>query len=364
MLATPIEKLNVVVYRVPTDSPESDGTFKWDATTMVLVEVTAGNRTGLGYTYSSQAAGTLIEEQLKKLVLGRDALDIPAIWEDMAHAVRNLGRPGIASSAISAVDIALWDLKARLLDLPLARLLGVVRPAVPAYGSGGFTSYSRDQLQFQLRRWAEEGFSMVKMKVGRHPEQDLDRMAAAREAIGPNVRLFVDANGAFTLKKAVAFAWAALEYQVTWFEEPLPSTELEGLADIRRHGPPGIDIAGGEYGYEAAWFYHTLEAQAVDVLQADITRCGGLSELQRVAGLCAAREIPLSTHTAPSLHTHPGCALAPIIHAEYFHDHALIEQMFFDGAPRPEEGCLRPDLSRPGFGLEFKRRDARKYLVL
>ncbi|NKE70778.1 enolase C-terminal domain-like protein [Candidatus Manganitrophus noduliformans] len=359
----PIDRIDVSAYRIPTDFSESDGTFEWTETTLVVVEATAGEVRGLGYSYAADAAARLIRERLARSVEGGDAMAVAGSWSEMVRAVRNLGRPGIASTAIAAVDNALWDLKARLLDLPLVTLLGAVRDGVPAYASGGFTSYSIPQLQKQLGGWIAEGFSRVKMKVGRHPAADLDRVRAAREAIGPGPELFVDANGAYGRKEALAMAEAFAEFGVTWFEEPVSSDDLEGLRLLRDRAPAGMAIAAGEYGYDLPYFARMLEAGAVDILQADATRCGGITGFLQTGPLCDARSMPLSAHTAPSLHTHPCCALARTVHVEYFYDHARIERMLFDGAISPSGGMLKPDLSRPGLGLELKRADAEKYAV-
>jgi L-alanine-DL-glutamate epimerase-like enolase superfamily enzyme len=265
--------------------------------------------------------------------------------------------------AISAVDIALWDLKARLLNVSLVTLLGKIRNQVPVYGSGGFTSYSVKQLQEQLAGWIEAGMQRVKMKIGRNPSQDLERVAAARAAIGNEAELFVDANGAYDRKEALGKASLLGELDVSWFEEPVSSDDLDGLRLVRDRAPVCMDIAAGEYGYDLFYFRRMLEAGAVDILQADATRCGGFTGFLSVASLCQARSMRLSAHTAPSLHAHPCCALAPVCHVEYFHDHSRIEQMLFDGALKAENGMLRPDLSRPGLGIEFKRSDAERYAI-
>jgi len=359
----PIESLTVSAYTVPTDAPESDGTYAWDKTTMVLVEAAAGGKTGLGYSYADTATARLIHDHLAGVVRGCDAMAVPGTWVAMSQAVRNLGRPGISSMAIAAVDTALWDLKARLLDLPLVTLLGAVRDSAPVYGSGGFTSYSVEQLQKQLGGWAAQGIPRVKMKIGREPPSDLARVRAAREAIGKETELFVDANGAYSRKQALAQAEAFAELGVTWFEEPVSSDDLDGLRLLRDRAPAGMEITAGEYGYDLVYFHRMLEAGAVDVLQADVTRCMGITGLLRVGALCEARSLPLSAHCAPSLHVHPCCALPPFRHLEYFHDHDRIEHMLFDGAPTPSEGSLRPDLARPGLGLEFKRPDAKRFAV-
>ncbi len=357
-----IDRLDVSVFKVPTDTPkESDGTLEWDHTTMVLVEVHGGGNTGLGYTFGSEAAATLIQGTLAKEVRGRDAMDVTACWDAMFSRVRNDGHAGITTMAISAVDASLWDLKARLLDLPLVTLLGQVREGVKIYGSGGFTSYTNAQLEEQLGAWVASGIPRVKMKVGRDAAGDIDRVQAARTAIGPTAELFVDANGAYARKQALAQAEKFARFDVNWFEEPVSSDDLEGLRLVRDRVPAGMDIAAGEYGYNLYYFRRMLAAGAVDVLQADGTRCGGITGFMRVAALCLAHGLPLSAHTAPMIHMHPCCAATPVRHIEFFHDHVRLEQMFFDGVIAPVGGQLRPDLSRPGLGLELKRADARRY---
>jgi len=330
---------------------------------MVLVEARAGDQTGIGFTYASEAAAFLIREKLASIVLHKNAMDIAGIWGEMAREVRNIGRPGIASMAISGVDIALWDLKARLMELPLVQLLGPVRQSIPAYGSGGFTSYSIAQLKKQLGGWAKERLTAVKMKVGREPNKDLARVRAAREAVGPDIELFVDANGAYARKQALQKAEEFAEEGVTWFEEPVSSDDLEGLRLLRDRAPAGMQIAAGEYGFDANYFRRMLEAQAVDTLQADVTRCGGITGMMQVGALCEAFQVPLSAHTAPSIHQHVCCALGRAANVEYFFDHYRIEQMLFNGAAMPQQGQLAPDLSRPGLGLDFRHSQAAKYRV-
>ncbi|MGH8233427.1 MAG: enolase C-terminal domain-like protein [Rhodanobacteraceae bacterium] len=354
----------VSAYKIPTDATESDGTLKWDSTTLVLVEIDAGGKHGLGYSYADSATAVLIRDKLGEVLTEQpDALDTAGAWEAMVHAIRNLGRAGIAAMAISAIDNALWDLKAKLLDLPLCKLLGMVRDAAPVYGSGGFTSYSTEQLRAQLGGWADDGLGMVKMKVGRDPQRDVARVAAAREAIGDSVQLFVDANGAYARKQALCFARSFAEYDVAWFEEPVTSDDLEGLRLLCDRAPAKMEIAAGEYGYDSWYFRRMLEAGAVDVLQADATRCAGITGFMQAAALCSAFQLPFSAHCAPSIHAHPACAVPRLRHIEYFHDHVRIEHMLFDGALTPVDGALHPDLSRPGLGLEFKHVDAREFAI-
>lgn len=354
----------VRVYTVPTDAPEADGTFRWDSTTMVLVELQAGGKRGLGYTYADPAAGKLVDSLLKKVVAGQDAFAHGAIRQKLMHQVRNSGETGLAAMALSAIDNALWDLCARLLESPLVNVLGRVRDGVDAYGSGGFTSYNDEQLTAQLGSWAELGFSRVKMKVGTHPEDDPRRVEVARKAIGDKVELFVDANGGYTMTQALEKAHTfAHHFGVRWFEEPVSSDNLVGMSEVRSRAPLGMDIAAGEYGYTAWYFGRMIEAKAVTVLQADATRCGGISGFLEAAAVCWAANIPLSSHCGPSAHLHVCCSVPRAIHMEYFHDHARIERMFFDGFREPVGGVMTPDLTRPGMGLALKEKDAAPYLV-
>jgi L-alanine-DL-glutamate epimerase-like enolase superfamily enzyme len=358
----PIDALAVSAFRIPTDRPESDGTLSWTSTTLVVVRARGGGETGIGYTYADVATAVLIRERLAEVVAGGDAMSIEASWQAMVRSVRNLGRPGIASMAISAVDNALWDLKCRLLGVPLAALLGRARPAVPVYGSGGFTSYTICELQDQLGAWAAAGFRSVKMKVGREPGRDVERVASTREAIGPDTELFVDANSAWaTRAEALFFAERFAPFGVTWLEEPLRPESLNELRRLRGRLPPGMDLADGEYGYDLDYFRRLLASGAVDVAQADVTRCGGVTGFLKVAALCEAAGTPLSSHCAPALHAPLACAAAPVRHVEWFHDHVRIERMLFDGAPVPRDGLLRADTGRPGFGVELKERDAERY---
>jgi L-alanine-DL-glutamate epimerase-like enolase superfamily enzyme len=359
----PIERIDVSAFTIPTERPESDGTLEWDSTTIVTVEIAAGEASGFGYTYADAAAAQVIDQRLRQAVEGTDPMAIGATWDTMIAAVRNVGLAGIAAAAVSAVDSALWDLKARLLELPLVRLLGGARTSVPVYGSGGFTSYSSEELQAQLSDWVEAGIGAVKMKVGRHYEADVERVRAAREAIGHEAELYVDANGAYGRKQALALAEAFAFEDVGRFEEPVSSDDLEGLRLLRDRAPAGLEIAAGEYGWDPWYFRRMLDAEAVDVLQADASRCLGITGFLRAATLAEAHHTPLSAHTAPALHVHPCCARGVVRDVEWFHDHVRIERMLFDGFVEQDGGLLRPDVGRPGLGLELKRADAERYAL-
>ena len=355
-----VDRVVVSAYTVPTDEPESDGTLDWDSTTLVVVELRAGGETGLGYTYGPTAVAALIDTALRPIVDGSDAFAPAYTYVHLCRPLRNAGLRGIASLAVSAVDIALWDLKARLLDMPLVDLLSRMHDGVPVYGSGGFTSASLERLREQLGAWVRDGIPRVKLKVARDPAADPERLTAVRDAIGDATELYVDANGAFTAKRAIEWAERyARDWGVTWFEEPVSSDDLDGLRLVRERAP--IEVAAGEYGYVPADFRNLLGC--VDCLQADVTRCGGFTGLRQAASLAAAFGLDISSHGAPSLSAHALSSVQRPRHVEWFHDHVRIERRFFDGFVEPVNGELRPDPSRPGHGLELKRRDSERYAV-
>lgn len=361
-----VEWLEVSAYTVPTDAPEGDGTLAWDSTTMVLVRAGSGEHAGIGWTYGPPACAAAVRDRLAEVVLGMDALDVGRAFTAMVAAVRNDGRSGVAGYALSAVDVALWDLKARLLGLPLHRLLGAVRDDVPVYGSGGFTTYDAGRLRDQITGWAVvQRIPRVKIKIaeswGTRPQRDLARIAQARTVVGPEVELFVDANGGYTVKQAIRILCAVAECDVRWFEEPVSSDHLDGLRRVRN--AVLADVTAGEYGCDLAYFERMCAAQAVDCLQADASRCGGITEWLRVAAVAAAHHLEISGHCAPHLHVHAAAATPNLRHLEWFHDHVRIEDMFFEGTLDPTGGALHPDPAAPGNGLTVRADVVHRYQV-
>jgi L-alanine-DL-glutamate epimerase-like enolase superfamily enzyme len=363
MNSFPIEGLSAEVYTVPTDRPESDGTLEWKETTMVLVRIKGGGREGLGYTYGHAAIAHIIEPLLAQVIKGRDAMDPSAIQTTMIAKIRNNGQCGLAMMALSAVDIAVWDLKAKLLELPLCKLLGQEHEGMKIYGSGGFTSYTDREIKDQLSGWASQGISAVKIKVGRDDKADKHRVAIAREAMGDKIELYVDANGAYSAWQAITQAKYFTAFGANWLEEPVPAEFPDQLSFIRQSLAGRIRVVAGEYGYRLSDFRSLLETRAVDVLQADATRCGGITGFLKAGTLAETFRVPLSSHCAPSIHLHAALTLPSFSIGEYFHDHTLIEHLLFEGASLPRNGYLYPDLSRPGLGLSFKEQDAEKFRV-
>lgn len=356
-----ISDVQVSAYTLPTDRPESDGTLEWQETTIIVVKIRAGSQEGLGYTYGHMAIVDVIQSLLAPIVMDRQPTDVMAIQTAMIHHVRNNGQAGLAMMAVSAIDTAIWDLKARLMGLPLCRLLGQEHESMLIYGSGGFTSYSNEELRQQLEGWANQGIVAVKIKVGRDIEADKSRIGVARDAIGDKIGLFVDANAAYTVSEALEQAQLFAVYGVDWLEEPVPAQSREQLYLIRQRLNGGMRVVAGEYGYALNDFRDLLEARSVDVLQADATRCGGITGFLKAGNLCEAWRVPLSSHCAPSVHLHAALSLSSFSIGEYFHDHVRIEKMLFDGAAIPQDGAIFPDLNRPGLGLTFRESEAEPY---
>jgi L-alanine-DL-glutamate epimerase-like enolase superfamily enzyme len=348
--------VEAAAYTVPTDSPEGDGTLAWDSTTLVLVRVRAGGATGTGWTYAPAAAAHVVLSELAPVVTGTDPFDVTGTFEAMARAVRNAGRPGLVGMSLAAVDVALWDLKARLLELPLHELLGAQRAAVPVYGSGGFTTYGEARLRAQVEGWMEQGIPRVKIKIGEswgsRVDRDLARMRQVRDLVGDDVELFVDANGGYRRAQAIRVMRRAEDLDVRWFEEPVSSDDLTGLREVRAAVLP--DVTAGEYGYDLTYFRRMCEAHAVDCVQADVSRCGGVTEWLRVAAVAAGFGLEVSGHCAPHLHAAAAAAVPNLRHLEWFHDHVRIEAMGFEGAAETApDGWLQLPQG-PGHGLTWR----------
>lgn len=348
----PISRAATVgVYRFPTSAPESDGTLTWDATTAVTVALSAAGRQGLGWTYSTAAAAPLITDHLIPTVAGLDATDTQRCWEAMHRACRNLGTKGLVMQAISAVDIALWDLKATVLGVPLSTLLGSVRVSVPAYGSGGFTNLREAELAEQIDQWRRAGCTAMKIKIGErwggHVERDLRRVEQLADQAGPGVELMVDANGGYTRGQARRVGRRLDEFGVRWFEEPVSSDDLAGLAQLR--DVLDCDVAAGEYVSESTEAERLC--RVVDCLQLDVTRCGGYTGFLRGAAIAHAAQLDVSAHCAPSLHAFVAAAVPNLRHVEWFADHARLEPVLFDGIPAIRDGSLWPNIRETGHGM-------------
>jgi L-alanine-DL-glutamate epimerase-like enolase superfamily enzyme len=346
-----IDAVDVSAFRFPTPHPEADGTLEWDATTAVVVEVRAGSCTGLGWTYSGSAAGTVINDNLTSVLHQRDPCDTAGAWSAMQRACRNIGTKGLAMQAISAVDIALWDLKAKLLGVPVSTLLGRMRDRVPVYGSGGFVSSTDAELGEDVAAWKAAGCRSMKIKIGKgfgaSVGWDLRRVGLLRELAGPEVELMVDANGAYTPGQATRAGAELDEMGVHWFEEPVSSDDKPGLVEVR--AAIAADVAAGEYisdVYDAA-----AMAPVVDCLQLDTTRCGGYTGFLRCAAVAFAHNLQVSGHCAPALHAPMAAAIPHLRHVEWFSDHTRLEPLLVDGVPPVSGGAIHVPAADPGHGM-------------
>lgn len=361
-----IDSLEARSYEVATDQPEADGTLSWTKTTVVVVLVGAGGQTGTGWTYGSDASRVVVDSVLSGVLLGADPMAVTALNEAMARQCRNLGRPGVCAHAISAADVALWDLKARLLGTGVAALLGQHRRGAPIYGSGGFTTYDDRTTAAQLERWVGDlGARSCKIKVGEdwggNVERDLARVALSRRVVGEAADLMVDANGGYSRKQAVRFGRRVLdEHGVVWFEEPVSSDDLDGLREVRDQ--VAVDVTAGEYGYHLPYFAAMVAAGAVDCLQMDATRCGGYTGWLEAAALAKSHNLEVSAHCSPNLHAPAALAVPNLRHVEYFHDHARLDPMLFDGLPAVSDGQMWLDPGAPGHGMSL-RADAERHRI-
>lgn len=352
-----IESLDASAYTIPTDVPEADGTAAWDSTTLVVAVVRSSGAVGIGWTYGPPACADVIGQTLRPIVVGHDPMAVPGLWMQMVRSVRNATRAGVAGYALSAVDVACWDLKARLLGVSLVDLFGAAHDSVPVYGSGGFTSYPDARMDEQLSYWVEDQqIPRVKIKIGqdrgRTTGRDLERIRRAREVIGPDAGLFVDANGAYSAKQSVRVLRACADAGVTWYEEPVSSDDLAGLRLVREQ--VDADVTAGEYGSDVDYFQRMCAAGAVDCLQVDATRCGGYTEWLRAAAVAKSHELTVSGHCAPNLHAPVATATPNLRHLEWFHDHVRIEGLAFGGALDPSAGAITPDRDAPGHGLMLR----------
>lgn len=353
--APTVDTVSACSLTLPTsDDPEQDGTLTWTSTGIVLVEVRGAGLTGIGWSYTAPAVADLVERTLAPAVVGTAVTDVRRANTAMLVTTRNLGPGGLAAHARSAVDVALWDLKARHLGCSVTDLLGATRDEVPVYGSGGFTSLDDERLAQQLRTWVDAGMDQVKIKVGRDPRADPHRLQVAREAIGPDVALLVDANGGYQRAEALLWAERFAEAGVTWLEEPVTSRDLPGLRLVRDRAPAGMAVAAGEYVDDPAVAASLVASGAVDVLQLDATRCGGITGFLDAEAVARAHQVPVSAHCAPTLHRAVAAAVPSLLHVEWFHDHARIERWLFDGFDEPVDGALPVDRARPGLGLELR----------
>ena len=318
---------------------------------------------GLGMTYSSPGVKDVVESALMQILIGRDPMDTEKIWDDMLWKVRSYGRKGVALCAISAVDIALWDLKAKFLNLPLYKLLGAYTNSVPVYGSGGWTNLTKSELIQEMTDYVESGIPRVKMKVGKNfgncEREDIERVEAVRDAIGYDIALYIDANNGYRKKQAIYMAKEFEQFQVGWLEEPLIPDDVDGMSEIARSTT--IPIASGELEYTKYGFKELIYRGGADIVQPDVGRVGGVTEWIKVAHLAESFNLPVAPHALQLVHLHLCCAIPNIKAVEYMNISLENADLWMTEFPKQSNGMWSPFHDKPGLGLDLDHYSVAKY---
>ena len=304
-----IEQMSCTFYRIPLERELGDSTHRAISHfELVIVRVADDDgASGLGYTYAVNSAGAairvLIDEYLRPVVIGRDPDETEAIWTDMWWKVHHNGRGGPSSAAISAIDIAIWDLRARRAHLPLWRFLGGYNPRVPVYAGGIDLAFSVTELLDQADQFQEAGFRAIKMKVGRASlADDVDRVSRMRQYLGDDFPLMADANMKWTADEAIRAAHALEDFNLVWLEEPIIPDDLVGHARLARLGR--VPIATGENLHTLYEFQQMLELGGVTYPEPDVTCCGGVTTFRKIAALAEGRNLPVTSHGAHDITVH------------------------------------------------------------
>ena len=320
---------------------------------------------GLGIGQASPGVRQVIEADLKGLLIGQDPFNIEKLWNDMFWRVRGYGRKGVAFCALSAVDIGLWDLKAKALGLPLYELLGPFTDSVPIYGSGGWTNLTQEELVAEMAGYVEQGIKRVKMKVGKDfgksEREDLQRLAAVRKTLGDDVAIYVDANNGYYSKQAIYMAKEFEQFQVGWCEEPVLADDITGLAEIKH--ATSIPIATGEHEYTKHGFRELIAGGGVDIVQPDVGRVGGVTEWMKVAHMAHAFNLPVAPHAVQLVHLHVACATPNLKVVEYMNTALEGDRVWYTEFPQQSGGLWSPFPDKPGLGLELDPYAVEKWAV-
>ena len=310
-----------------------------------------------------------VREVAGPALLGEDPLATERLWDKLYWLLSPRGQTGYASHTIAALDIALWDIKARALGLPLWRLLGGARARVPVYATFGFGFLERDQLAAAAKLWQGRGFQRLKMTVGNHAlarrdeprplddviAEDIRRVAAVRETVGPDTKLYIDANCGLDLFHAAKLARAIEQYDITFFEEPVTQNDVRSMMDLRRR--TSIPLAAGQNEGLAFRFRDLLIHQAADVLQPNVAISGGYSQVLKIAGMAQAFNVPIDNGGAwpfHNMHLHAGVSNGGLV--EYHYVAVKLLEQIFDDLPVPQDGWLTlPEVPGLGFAPNAER---------
>jgi L-alanine-DL-glutamate epimerase-like enolase superfamily enzyme len=353
-----IAKVQVHLVSQPVTGGFTDATRAVETLGFTIVRITTDQGLeGIGVTYhevGGEATKALIERNIAHKLVGRDPLETEVLWSELTTYLRGVGRKGLLFCALSAIDIALWDLKGKIFGVPLYRLLGGNKTHIPVYASGGWTSFSDEELVASMKSNVDTGYSMIKFKVGveggKNINRDVIRVRKVREAVGPNVGIMLDANNCWDAATGVQFANRVRELDIMWIEEPVPADDIPGLARFRR--ATDIPLATGEHEYTRYGVRDLILAEAADIVMADGARAGGYTEMLKIAALTQAWNLKFSPHAMENIHIHLVSAApnAPFLERlTMFED---ITAKTFKNVPWPKRGFIDiPDL--PGLGLEL-----------
>ncbi|MDB5513499.1 MAG: hypothetical protein JWQ17_257 [Tardiphaga sp.] len=294
-------------------------------------------------------------DELADLVIGRDAGHIADFWARAWKDINFLGHKGVPVAGISALDGALWDALGKTSHLPLYRLLGGAKTTVPAYQSSGlWLSATTAELVAEAGRFMSQGFKAMKMRLGSpDPKTDIARVRAVREAIGPGIKLMADANQGLNEAQAIRFGRMLEEFDLTWFEEPLPAWDLEGLARVS--AALDTPIASGETEYTRYGFRRMLELRSADILMPDLQRVGGVSEFMRVGHMAESHDVPVSSHLFPETSIQVLGALSNAIYLEYM---PWFSRLYHEELEFRDGNAVVPE--RPGWGFTFNQEYVRR----
>jgi len=358
MMQHKISKVEVHLVSAPVKAGFSDATRKVETVGYTVVRITTDQGLeGFGITYhevGGEATKCLILKNMAPKLIGRSPLETEVIWQEFFHYLRGVGRKGLMFCALSAVDIALWDLKGKIVNLPLYKLLGGNKTKVPVYCSGGWTSYSDEELVDEMESMVGQGYSMIKFKVGveggRNPRRDIERVRKVREAVGPTVALLLDANNCWDSATGVQFANNVREYDIMLLEEPVFADDIPGLARFRRG--TDIPLATGEHEYTKFGVRDLVLNEAADIVQTDGGRAGGYTELLKIAAITQAWNLKFAPHALENIHIHLVSAVPNALFLERLLLFEGITAQVYKNAPLPRNGYMEiPD--QPGLGLEL-----------
>jgi len=353
-----ISKVDVHLVSVPIKAGFSDATRKVETVGYTIVRIaTDQGLEGFGITYhevGGEATKSLILKNMAPKLIGRSPLETEVIWQEFFHYLRGVGRKGLMFCALSAVDIALWDLKGKIVNLPLYKLLGGNKTKIPVYSSGGWTSYADQELVDEMKSMVKQGYSLIKFKVGveggRNPRRDLERVRKVREGVGPEIGLLLDANNCWDSATAVQFANNVREYNIMLLEEPVFADDIPGLARFRRG--TDIPLATGEHEYTKFGVRDLVLNEAADIVQTDGARAGGYTESLKIAAITQAWNLKFAPHALENIHIHLVSAVPNALFLERLLLYEEITAQVYKNAPLPVNGFMEiPDL--PGLGLEL-----------